>query len=356
MAARDPGRLEGDGAAAVKPRQGLVAAGEDGVGGQQGALRVVAPLLVTLLHLAHEGVQLLGALLVVNDQGVVGQKIEQGGGLFEEEGEVILQAAGGVALGDLPVDEAALGVPLEGVPEGPAETGDPLLVEGELAGREHSHALHPVAGALGLGVEGADALELVVEQVEPVGPVGPHGVDVQQGAADRVLAVGHHLGDAVVAGVVEPPPQGVDVDPVPGREVEGVGVEKAAGGKALHQRPDGGDDHPLGEPGQPVQGRQALGDQLGQRREDVVGEGLPVREGEDRRFRRQEEPQAPLEGGGLLHVLRHHQHQAGVRLRGRRHQQHAGAAVQLPPLDALAGLCGHRGADRSRLRGGVGEG
>ena len=75
-----------------------------------------------------------------------------------------------------------------------------VVVHRELASGQQAHLGHGVQAALAVGVEGADRVDLVVEQVDAVGHRRAHGEQVDQAAAHRVFAGAHDLRDVVVAG------------------------------------------------------------------------------------------------------------------------------------------------------------
>jgi len=52
---------------------------------------------------------------------------------------------------------------------------------------------------LAVGVEGADAVDLIVKQIHAVGHQRAHGEEVDQATAHRVFARAHHLGHMLVA-------------------------------------------------------------------------------------------------------------------------------------------------------------
>ena len=64
----------------------------------------------------------------------------------------------------------------------------------EFAPGQQAHLGHGVQAALAVGVEGADAVDLVVEQIHTVGLQGAHGEQVDQAAAHRVFARAYDLG------------------------------------------------------------------------------------------------------------------------------------------------------------------
>ncbi|MNQ45851.1 hypothetical protein D3C85_596470 [compost metagenome] len=136
---------------------------------QQRAFGVDAAFLVAVAHVAPE---LLGGLLDAGQGeylGIAGQVVEQGGGLLEEQWQVVLDAGRGQAAGQVLVQRAAPVVDVETLAKARAEGGHRLLLHRELAGRQQAHRVDLVDRALGLRVEGAQGFDLVVEQVDAIG-------------------------------------------------------------------------------------------------------------------------------------------------------------------------------------------
>ena len=161
-----------------------------------------------------------------------------------------------------------------------------VLVHRELAAGQQPHLGHRVQAALAVGIEGADRVDLVAEQVDAVRHGRAHREQIDQPAAHRVLAGRDHLAHVGVAGQRQLRFQRRLVEPLLLLEVEGVGRQKARRGEA-HERGRGGQQHhvdlalaragALGLQDAPQRG-QALGDQVLVRREGVVGQRLPIRE------------------------------------------------------------------------------
>ncbi len=121
---------------------------------------------------------------------------EGGGGFLEDGGESVETLAG--EGGELLVerggfDEDEMGVGRQVV--GDAGGGRAEL---EARGGGEGDGVDLFAGALGDGVEGADVLDVVAEEIEAVGRAGGDGVDVDDAAADRVVSGGFADGLAVV--------------------------------------------------------------------------------------------------------------------------------------------------------------
>ncbi|MCY1522434.1 hypothetical protein D9M68_572910 [compost metagenome] len=167
---------------------------------QQRALGIVAAVLVAVAHVAPE---LLGGLLDARQGehlGVLRQVVEQGRGFLEEQRQVVLDAGRRQAAGEVLVDRAAPVVDVEALAEAVAETGHRLLAQREFPRRQQADAVDLLDGALVLRVEGAQRLDLVVEQVDPVGQLAAHREQVDQRAAHGEFAMLVDGVDAAVAG------------------------------------------------------------------------------------------------------------------------------------------------------------
>ena len=86
------------------------------------------------------------------------------------------------------------------------------VVEDDLADRRELDALHGLAGALGLGVEAAGALEHVAEEVEADRAAGAGREEVDEPAADGELAGLGDGGRLLEAHAGEVAAQGGDVE------------------------------------------------------------------------------------------------------------------------------------------------
>ena len=232
--------------------------------GQEGALDVVAALLVTAFHRSQEARGRLTHPLRFRHQGAGGKVVHQGRGRLEEQRQVVLQSAGGAALGDLAVDQAALGVTLDLGAVALAEGAHRLVAQGELPRRKQADAGHLLPGALGVRVEGADALHLVVEEVDAVGLQAPHGEDVQERAAHGELAMGDDLRDALVAGPLQAAAGLGQVKALADTQDQRVPVHVVLRGQALQQGAHRDHQDPAGQLREAVQRQESLGDQLRQ--------------------------------------------------------------------------------------------
>ncbi len=154
----------------------------------------------------------------------------------------------------------------------------PLVVHRKLARRQQAHFRHRIDGALGIDVEGLDALDLVVEEVEPVGQLRTHREEVDQPAANRIFAGRHHLRDMRVAGQRHLAAELLGIQLLALLELESVGRHEFRRRQAIDcgRRRNKQDFH-IALQRRP-QGGEALGNQILMRRKMVVGQRFPVRQ------------------------------------------------------------------------------
>ena len=194
------------------------------------------------------------------------------------------------------------GSPSKRLAEAAAEAGARRVVERELARRQQPDLRHRVERALGVDVEGLDALDVVAEEVEPVRQRAAHREQVDQPAADRVLARRDHLRDVAVAGERELRAQLGDVELLPLLEEEGVRREVRRRREPVQRRRRGDDQHVDLAARRAVERREPLGHQVLVRREVVVGQRFPVRQQRDRESGR--EPRRPRRRGAARRARR----------------------------------------------------
>ena len=143
-------------------------------------------LVVVGDHLEAAGEDVVG--LVVEADGDVGKIVEQRFEMVVEERGEMFEPGIAAAVGDRLVDAVAGRFGAEGLAPVGAEARDAVGVEGEFGDGVQGEAGEAVAGALGGGVEAANVLDLVAEQVEADGLGFAGGIDVDDAAADRELA------------------------------------------------------------------------------------------------------------------------------------------------------------------------
>ena len=131
---------------------------------------------------------------------------------------------------------------------------------------------------MGVGIEGANGVHFIAEQVHAIGHRRAHGEEVDEATTHGVFTRGHHLAHVLVACQCELRLEPGFVEPHLLFEVEGV-----AGHESRRRQPregrGGGQKHNIQVAvfDAPQRGK-SLRDEVLVRREGVVGQGLPVRE------------------------------------------------------------------------------
>ena len=226
------------------------------------------------------------------------QVVEQRGRVLEEERQVVLDACRREAFADVAVERHARQVALETRAEATPEVLDRLGRQAELARGQQVEPRQLLERALRLGVEAADAVDDVVEQVDAQRRVAAHREHVEQRAADREVARFGHLRHARVARAREPQPELLEVERLAGLQAERMAVDERAWRQALQRGRQVDDDDAAFERGQSRHRAQALRDDVGVRRELVVRQRLVAGEGEDRGAGGREEAEFLLETSG----------------------------------------------------------
>ena len=236
--------------------------GEDLLGSEHGAFAVVAPVLVPVSRIAPECFRGFVDILGENDHGAGREKVRQDRGPFEEQRQVILDSGWPSALTDFPVHRTTRRIAFEAPPPRAPERRYRGGGGRELAGGKEIDALDSVRGTLAVGVEDAQCLDLVVEQVDSERRGGAHRKDVQQRAAHCVLAVLHHLADTGVSRPVQALAERGDVQAVAARDLELVALDEAGRGDPRHRGRHRGHHDAGSERRQPPDGLQPFGDDV----------------------------------------------------------------------------------------------
>ena len=211
-----------------------------------------------------------------DDLGVFGQVVEEGGGLVEEKRQVVFDAAGGDAVADVTIQRHARGIAVKALAPAAPEGRACRFVQRELAAGQQIDGLDRIQAALGVGVEGTQAVQFIVEEVQPVGQRGAHREQVDEAAAHRVFAGAQHLLDVLVAGQRELGLQGSFVQLHALGELEGARGEPRGRCQPVRGRAGSYQQHVQLATLQAIQGGKALGDQILVGRQAVVGQGFPV--------------------------------------------------------------------------------
>ena len=271
-----------DAGVGFKQTKELVRRQEQRVRRQQRALLVAPHQAMAALGVVPETLDRSLGVAVQHQDGVVAEVIEQRGGFIEKERQVILDAARSELVGDILVNLALARVAFEAIAKVLPEAGHAGFVERYFARRQQVNLGHLVERALGVRVEGADRLDLVVEQVDAVGQgrflFAAHRKQVEDAAAHGELARRQHLVDRAVAGLRQARTQLVGIQRVLFLEQKGVCVEITGRTQALHGRGGRCDQYiHLAGGRQPERGK-TLRDQIGVGRQRVVRQRFPVRQ------------------------------------------------------------------------------
>ena len=194
------------------------------------------------------------------------------------------------------------------------EARDRRLVQQHLAHRLERRALQRAGGALGGGVEGADALELVAEEIQAHRFGAARRKDVDDAPADGVFAGLHDRSRAHVAAAGEERHQRLGVQRPALGGVQGRTGEDGARRHPLQERRHRGQDHPPGRLvpcrfQKPGQGVDAAADDLAVGRNPVVGQAVPG--GEFQPFGPRREEGERLGHARQAHVVAGDEHEAG---------------------------------------------
>ena len=228
------GRTAFDALEGQQPVERLARVEVERLGRQQRVAQVAGIALKTFANLLPVTVELVAQVAGHEQSGVGRQVVGQTRGVVEEQGQIRLDAAGHHALADLAVDAAAGRIAGKGLAVAAPKAFDAVAVGGELPRRQQMNMVHLVLAALRVGVEGADAFDVFIEQVDAVGDRGAHGKQIEQRAAHGELALGLDLGDRRIAGMDQPLAKTRQRQTVAHLEVEATAVQPRPGRQALH--------------------------------------------------------------------------------------------------------------------------
>ena len=226
------------------------------------ALGVVADEVETLTSIRAECLQLALHVAMQDDLCIFRQVIEEGGRLVEEKRQVVFDAAGGHAVADVTVQRHARGIAVKALAPAAPEGRACRFVQRELAAGQQLDGLDRVQAALGVGIEGAQAVQFVIEEVQPVGQRRAHREQVDEAAAHRVFAGAQHLFDMLVTGQRELGLKGSFVQLHALGELEGARGEPRGRCQPVRGRAGGHQQHVQLATLQAIQGGKALGDQI----------------------------------------------------------------------------------------------
>ncbi len=239
--------------------------------------------LVVLADQGRPGIDPVPGKVIEGDLDRLVQIVEERCDPLVEERQPMLHA-GIAAAGPDRLEERVAGDRAELLEIALPEALDRLLIEHDLADRPDLEPADTLQRALGQRVEGADRLDRAAEEVEPQRLLAGGREDVQQAAADGVLAGLDDRAGAGVAVATEIVDEGVPIEPGAGTRPEMPAPDGVRGGDTLKDRVGGGEHEPrpalpgVGETGQRL---QPLRHDPRGRRDPVVGQAVPGREGQD---------------------------------------------------------------------------
>ena len=307
---------------------------------QQRPFDVVAALFVAAAGLCPERIGGFAHAGRDHAQEAGRQVVEQGRGAFEEQRQEILDARGQHPGLEVLVERAAARVHVEALAQRGQYLRQAGLVHRHFAAGQHLHRRDLVQRALRFGVEFADGVDVLVQQLDAQRRVGAHRVDIEQATAHGEIARVHHLRHVAVAGAFQAALLRVHVQALADLQVEAAADDVTQWRQPLQQGLYRHHHDAVGEPGQAVQRGQALGNDVRVRTELVVGQGFPVRERHHRQ--RCVVAQQGLQVGDRLVravvVAGDQQQRPGMGLRGAGHVpgQRAGRCGGAPPGAELA--------------------
>ena len=243
---------------------------------QRRALGVVADEVEALTSIRAECLQLALHVAMQDDLGIFRQVIEEGGRLVKEKRQVVFDAAGGHAVADVTVQGHARRIAVEALTPTAPKGRACRFVQRELPAGQQLDGLDRIQAALGVGIEGAQAVQFVIEEVQPVGQRRAHREQVDEAAAHRVFTGAQHLFDMLVTGQRELGLQGSFVQLHALGELEGARGEPRGRCQPVRGRAGSYQQHVQLATLQAIQGGKALGDQILVGRQAVVGQGFPV--------------------------------------------------------------------------------
>jgi hypothetical protein len=294
----------------------------------------VAPILVTLLDVQPVLCERSTQRGIVHDHGIGWQIVEQRCRLVEEQRHVELDAGRSKPFADAAIDARLRRVSLETRSEATSETANGFRVQRHLSRRQQAHGFHRGEGALCFWIEAADGFDLIVEQIDAQRLSEPHRKHVEQRTAHGKLARARHLTHARVPRLDEAVAKRFEGERLAHLQLERSSLNVGARRKPLHERVRGDDQASLFRRRQLVERSQAFGCDIRVRRKQVVGQDLPIREGQQAKILAGEEAQLGTQTLQLTRTVGDDDVQARVRAHRLRERERRRTAVELLPAKA----------------------
>ena len=216
----------------------------------------------------------------LDHEGPFRKIVEQGVQFVEEQRQVVFEAGRGDAVADIAINRALPGIYVETVLETSPEAADRGRIERKLAPRQQAYLLNPFPRPLGFRVEAAQGFDFFVEQVDADRFRAAHGKQIDHGTAYGELGVVEHGIDRGITRGNQLSAELLDRQPLADSQIQAVGGHMISRRQTQQQPGHGKHQDALLQQGKPVQGRQALGNDVLVRREVIVGQGFPVRQAE----------------------------------------------------------------------------
>ena len=190
---------QGQGAVVAGFAEEIFALQEDVFGRQQRPLFVVLQKPVALARVDPKAAQGVVHFAVQDQCCASAEVVKNGGGFFKKQRQVVLDATAGQARGHVFVDAAFGRIALDALAPACAKSRARGLVHGEFAPRQQAHFGHGIKAALAVGVEGANGVHFIAEQVHAVRHRRAHGEEVDEATAHGVFTRRHDLAHVLIA-------------------------------------------------------------------------------------------------------------------------------------------------------------
>ena len=145
--------------------------------------------------------------------GVFRQIVENRGGTFKKQWQIIFNTVRCQACGDILVHAALRGITFEAVTEVFTETMLPVLVERKFTCRQQANLVDGINAALRVDVESADLIDFIAEQVDAIWHRAAHRKEIDQTASYSELARCHYLCRVGIAGQGEIATEAFKIEP-----------------------------------------------------------------------------------------------------------------------------------------------
>ncbi len=200
---------------------------------------------------------------------------------------------------------------------------------------------------LGFRIEGANRVDLVVQQLDAIRLAAAHRKDVEQRTANGVITRVEHLRYVTITSGFQTTFFRVQIETLAQLHLQGIAADEGHRREPLHQGRHRDDQHPARGARQAIQRRHALRHDVLMRTENVVGQGFPIREMQHRQIARKH----PQLGFQRLRGKRiagdHHQQPSMLRRRRSHRQSQRRPTLRSPPPRTLLPFARQRRAQQT---------